>query len=160
MVNAAKTLALLPIGHALTAEEIPLVGNVDVRIADKGGVAAVRVPIGTDKYVPKQAMEVEKDGDADRLARCLTNLPGKQAAAHITIESLGWGTSSLERILDTGLSLEACRRADRGAQWAYDIIPGLPGAAEGQSFLHEAHPDRYYSLTSKPKHAILRKHGV
>ena len=48
---------------------------------------------------------VVKDGDADRLARC-----------PIAIESLGQKTSYLERALDTGLSLEACRRADNGVK--------------------------------------------
>ena len=31
----------------------------------------VGVPIGTDKYVLDRAMEVVRDGGADRLARCL-----------------------------------------------------------------------------------------
>ena len=60
-----------------------------------------------------------KDRGADRLACCLANMPDMQAAALIVIESLGQ-TSHLERALDTGLSLEACRRADNGAQWAYE----------------------------------------
>ena len=34
----------------------------------------------------------------------------------IAVESLGQRTSYLERALDPGLSLEACRRADNGAQ--------------------------------------------
>ena len=57
-------------------------------------------------------------------------MPDKQAAALKAIESLGQRTSYLERALDTGLSLEACRKADSGAQWAYRNIPELPGAAE------------------------------
>ena len=59
-------------------------------------------------------MKVVRDGGADRLARCLANMPEKQAAALIAIEFLGQRTSYLRRTLDTGLSLEACRRADNG----------------------------------------------
>ena len=73
----------------------------------------VGVPIGTNEYVLDRAMEVVRHGGANRLARCLANMPDKQAAALIAIESLG--TSYLERALDMRLSLNACRRADNGA---------------------------------------------
>ena len=65
----------------------------------------VGVPIGTDEHVLKRASEVVRDGGADRLARCLANMPDKQAAPLIAIESLGQRTSYLERAPDTGLSL-------------------------------------------------------
>ena len=78
----------------------------------------VGVPIGTELYVRGRAMEVVRDGGADYLARCLAKMPDKQAAALITFESLGQQTSHLERALDPGLSLEAYKRADNGAQWA------------------------------------------
>ena len=42
-----------------------------VRIVDEGGVTMVGVPIGTDEYVLERALEVVRDGGADRLARCL-----------------------------------------------------------------------------------------
>ena len=61
-------------------------------------------------------MEVVRDGGTDHLARCLANMPDKQAPALITVESLGQRTSYLERALDPELSLEACKRADDGAQ--------------------------------------------
>ena len=64
----------------------------------------------------ERATKVVKDGGADRLARCLANMPDKQAATLIAIESLERRTSYLQRTLDTGLFLEACRRADNGAQ--------------------------------------------
>ena len=48
----------------------------------------VDVPIGTNEYVVRRAMEVVRDGGADRLARCLANIPDKQAAAFIAIKSL------------------------------------------------------------------------
>ena len=65
-------------------------------------------------------MEVVRDGGADRLTRCLANMPDKQAVVVIAIASLGQSTSYLERALDTGLSLTTCRRAGNGAEWAYE----------------------------------------
>ena len=50
----------------------------------------------TDKYVLERAMEVVKDGGADHLARCLGNMPDKQAAPLIAIEPLEQRTNFLE----------------------------------------------------------------
>ena len=61
-------------------------------------------------------------------------------------ESLEQRTSFLERALDAGLSLEECRRAGNGAQWAYEKILDLPGAAEPQSFVQEGCPDNQLAL--------------
>ena len=106
----------------------------------------VGVPIGTDEYVLDRAMEVVRDEGTDRLVRCLANMPDKHAAALIAIESLGQMTSYLERTLDTRLSLEACRRADNGAQWAYEKILELPGAEEAPSFFQEGRPGNQLTL--------------
>ena len=101
----------------------------------------VGVPIGTDENVLERALEVVRDGGADYLARCLGNMPDKQTSAIIAIASLGQRTSYLERALDTGLSLESCRRADNGAQWAYEEII-IPRAAGAQSFFQEEYPGK------------------
>ena len=61
VVNPAKTVALPPEGHASTAEEISLLNSVGVRIVSEGGVTVVGVPIGTDEYAVKRAMEVMRD---------------------------------------------------------------------------------------------------
>ena len=106
----------------------------------------VGVPIGTDEYVLDRAMEVVRDRRTDRLARCLANIPDKQVAALIAIESLGQRTSYLERALDTRLSLEACRRADNGPQWAYEKILELPGAEEAPLFFQEGCPGDQLTL--------------
>ena len=106
VVNPAKTVALPPKGHAPTAEEISLLESVDVSIAGEGGATVVGAPIGTHEYVLDRAMGVVRDGGADRLARCLANMPDKQAAALIAIESLGQRTSDVESALDTRLSHE------------------------------------------------------
>ena len=95
----------------------------------------------------ERALEGGRDGVADGLARCLTNLPDKQAAALIAIESLEQSTSYPERVLDTGLPLDACRRADNGAQWADRKILELPGAPEAQSFFQEGCPGNQLTLT-------------
>ena len=93
-------------------------------------------------YVRGRAMEVVRGGGADHLARCLANIPDKQAAALITVESLGLRTSYLERALDPRLSLEACKKGDNGAQWAYKKPSkfrerrrhnSFPGGVPGQS---------------------------
>ena len=86
-------------------------------------------------------MKVLRGGSADCLARCLANMPDKQAAVPIAMEYLGQRTSYLERDLDPGPSFEACRRADIGAQWAYEKIFELPGAAEAQPLFQEGCPD-------------------
>ena len=93
MVNAAKTVALPPKGHSPTVEKISLLESIEVLIADKEGVTVVGVPIGTEEYVLGRAMEVVRDGGADHLASSLANMPDKQAAALITVESLGQRTS-------------------------------------------------------------------
>ena len=61
VVNPAKTVALPPKGHTMTAEEISLLESVDVSITGEGGATVVGVPIGTDEYVLDRAMEVVRD---------------------------------------------------------------------------------------------------
>ncbi|CAN0515098.1 unnamed protein product, partial [Laminaria digitata] len=99
VVTPAKTVALPPKGHAPTAEKTSLLESVDVRVSDEGRVTVVSVPIGTEQYVRGRALEVIGDGGADHLTRCLTNMLDKQAAALISVESLGQRTSFLERAL-------------------------------------------------------------
>ena len=148
VVNPTKTIARPPKGYAPTAEGISLllIESVDVRIAVEGGVTGVGVPIGTDEFVLDRAKEVVRDERADRLARCLASMPDKQAATLITNKSLGQRTSCLERALDTGISLETCRRAENGAQWAYENILELHRAAEAQSFFQEGCPANQLTL--------------
>ena len=104
------------------------------------------VPIDMDEHVLDRAMEIVRDGRADRVACCLASMPNTQAAALIAIESLGQRTSYLEKALDTGLSLEECRRADNGAQWAYENILEIPRAAEAQLFFQERCPGNQLAL--------------
>ena len=73
-------------------------------------------------------------------------MPDEQAAALIVTQSLGERTGCFERALDTELSLESCRRANNGAQWACKKILELPGAAEAQSFFQEGGGDDRLTL--------------
>ena len=102
VINTANTVTLPPKGHAPAAEESSLLESVDVRIVGEGGVTVVGVPIGTDEYVLKRALEVVRDWGVERLVRFLANVPNKQAAALLAIETLGQRTSCLDRALDTG----------------------------------------------------------
>ena len=122
----------------------------------------VGVPIGTDEYVLDRAMVVVRDWGADRRARCLANMPDKQAVTVIAIESLGQRTSYLERALDTKLSLQACRRTDNGAQWAYEKILELPGAEEAPSFIQEGCPGNQLTEPSpaSPSTTLYRSRTV
>ena len=97
VVNNAKTVAFPPKGHAPTAEEISLLQSVDVRIVDEGEITVVGVPIGRDEYMLERALEIVRDGGADRLSCCFANVPDKQAAALIAIKSLGQRASPRSR---------------------------------------------------------------
>lgn len=119
VINPAKIVALPPKGHAPTTEESSLLESVDVDIADEVGTAVVGVLTGTYEYALGRLIEVVKDRRANRLARWLANMPNKEAAAVILIESLGQRTGYLGRALGIGLSLCVCGRADNRAQWAH-----------------------------------------
>ena len=69
-MNARKTVALPPKENEHThAGIVPLLGDVDVHVADKGGVEVVGVPIGTDAYAMESAMEIIENCGAEQLAR-------------------------------------------------------------------------------------------
>ena len=139
VVNTSKTVAVPPKGHAPTAEEMLLVESVDARVVDEELLTVVGVPIGTHEYVFERAREILKEGDKDHFARCLAKMPDKQATALIVIESLGQRTGYLGRALDTELFLEACRRANNGAEWAYEKVIELQAQRRpGRSFGRDA----------------------
>lgn len=105
-------------GHVPTAEEASLLASIDVRIADEGGGALVGVPIGIEEHDEEHAVGAVRDIDADCLARCLAGMINKQPVALIATESFAQNYSSyLERVMDAGTFLQACQRADNGAQW-------------------------------------------
>ena len=124
VVNTATTVALPLKGHAPTVEEISLLESVDIRIVGEGEVTVVGVPIGTGEYVLDRALEVVRDIGADRLARCLANIPDKQAAVLIAIESLGQRTSYLEGSEHGALP----RSMQKGRQWGAVSVRKNPRA--------------------------------
>ena len=79
-MKTSKAIALPPKGHITTPKEIARLGGIDVHIGDRGGVNVVGVPIGTDAYAMKSAMETVKNGGAEQLARILPHVPHKQSA--------------------------------------------------------------------------------
>ena len=79
-LTPSKTVALPPKEHVPTLEEVALLEGVDVRIAERGGVKVVGVPIGTDEYAIEGAMEVAENDGAGQLVRMLLHMPDKQSA--------------------------------------------------------------------------------
>ena len=61
------------------------------------------VPIvGSDKRVLGRAMEIVRDAGAERLARCLVNIPAKQVAALIAMNPWGRGQVSSKGLWTQG----------------------------------------------------------
>lgn len=88
--------------HAPTKEETSLFESFDVCIAEEGGAPVVAVPIGSVEYVVERAVGAGvRDGGDDRFARCLVDMPEKQAAALIAIGSLGQ-KEKLRRLAGSG----------------------------------------------------------
>ncbi|CAN0589030.1 unnamed protein product, partial [Laminaria digitata] len=66
------------------------------RVAERGGLKVVGVPIGTDAYAMESAMEIVKNGDAEQLARMLPHMPDKQSANPIATGSMVQRTAYIE----------------------------------------------------------------
>ena len=86
VANPAKTVALPPKGRATSTEEVSLSGSIDAHTVKEGEVTVVGIPSGVEDYMLERAMEVTKDGCADRFARCLTHTPDIPAATLVTID--------------------------------------------------------------------------
>lgn len=101
----------------------------------------VNIPYCTEEHAVERAVEAVKDGSADSLAYCLAGMPDKQLATLIATECLGTeDTAYLQLAMDTGTSLQTCRRADNGAQWAYERIFEVSGARRGTAVLRGGMP--------------------
>ena len=64
-INPSKTVALPPKGHVPTLEQTALLEGIGVRIAERGGVKVVGVPVGTDEYAMESALEIVQNGGAE-----------------------------------------------------------------------------------------------
>lgn len=96
--------------HIFTPEKIGLLGGIDVRIADRGRVIVVGVPIGTDSPAMESAMKNVKYGGAEQLGRMLARMSDKQSANLIAIGSMVQRIAYIERVVDPEVSLRACQR--------------------------------------------------
>ena len=77
------------------------------RIAERGEVKVVGVPIGTDAYVMESVMETVENGGAEQLARMPPWMPDKQSAKRIATGSMVQQTAYyiVERVMNPELSL-------------------------------------------------------
>ena len=62
-----------------TLEEVSLLAEVGVRIADKGGIEVVGVPVSTDEFAIESATGIVREREAEQLARMVPRMPEKQA---------------------------------------------------------------------------------
>ena len=137
-INPNKTLALPPKGHVPTLDE--LLEGIDVRITERGGVKVVGVPIGTGAYARESAMAIVENGGAEQPARILPRMPDKQSTNLIATGPMVQRTSCIERVIDPGLSLPACQKADNSAMWMLENLLALPSTAEESSFFEGGCP--------------------
>ena len=87
-INPSKTAALPPKGHVPTPEQIDLLEGIGVRIAERGGMKVVGVPVDTDEHAMESVMEIVRNGGAEQLARMLPRMPDKQAANLVATGSM------------------------------------------------------------------------
>ena len=158
-MNPSKTVALPRKGHVPTLEEIALLGSDDVRIAERGGVKVVGVPIGTDAYAMESAMEIVKNVGAEQLARMLPHMPDKQSANLIATGSMVQRTAYIERVMDPELSRPACRRANNSAMWTLENLLDLSGTRRIE-YLRGRVPGESIDAAATPTHAGEPVHGV
>ena len=118
-------VVLPPKGHVPTLDEIALLKGIDVRIAERGGVKVVGVPIGTGAYARESAMAIVENGGAEQPARILPRMPDKQSTNLIATGPMVQRTSCIERVIDPGLSLPACQKADNSAMWKLEKLLNL-----------------------------------
>ena len=87
-MNPSRTVALPPKGHVPTPEEIALLVDIGVRIAEGGGVKVVGVSIDNDTFAVNSALEIVRDEGAEELARILPRMPDKQSANLIATSAM------------------------------------------------------------------------
>ena len=110
-------------------KKIALLEGVDVRIAERGGLKVVGVPIGADAYAMESAMEIVENGGVEQLARMLLHMPYKQSANLIATGSMEQRTVYIERVMDPELSLPACQKEDNSTMWMLENLLDISGAA-------------------------------
>ena len=79
-VNVAKTVALLPSGHAPTAVKTTLYANVWGECCSYKRKGGVGVPVGSDYFIKHKAREEITRRGVNHLARLHDRMPDKQTA--------------------------------------------------------------------------------
>ena len=158
-INPSKTAALPPKGHVPTPEQIDLLEGIGVRIAERGGMKVVGVPVDTDEHAMESVMEIVRNGGAEQLARMLPRMPDKQAANLIATCSMVQRTANIERVMDPELSLPECLRADGNAMWMLEKLLDLPRDNRRNVVLRERVPNESVGLAALPTAAGKTDHG-
>ena len=89
----------------------------------------MRVPVGSGTFIERHALNVVREGVAERLARLLAHMPNKHGAQLIVIRAATHKTTSFERGMYTRLSKAVCERVDRGRLWTLEQILELSNVA-------------------------------
>ena len=64
-IDPSKAVALPPKGQVSMPEKIALLEDIGVRIAERGGVQVVGVPVGTDEFTRESVTEIFQNGGAE-----------------------------------------------------------------------------------------------
>ena len=147
-----------PKGQVPTLDTIALLESVDVRIAERGGVKVVVVPIGTDAHAMESAMEVVKNGGAEQLARMLPHMPDEQSANLVATGSMVQRTTGIERVMDPELSLPACQKAGNSPMWMLESLLDL-GDSRRIVVLRGRVPYEWIDAAAPPTRAGGAVHG-
>ena len=143
-INPSKTVALPPKGHVLALEGIALLEGIGVRIAERGGVKVVGVPVGTDEYARESAMEIVRNeatrADVAAHARQAISQPDHHRLYMVQ------RISYLERVMDHNCTLDACQTGDGNALWMLEKMLDLPGAAVESPFSADGCPANQLTL--------------
>lgn len=134
---------------------------MDVRIAERGGVKVVGMPIGTDEYAMESAMEIVENGRAGQLARIPPRRSDKHSANLISTGSMGQRTThDIERGMDPELSPPTCQKADNCAMLMLENLLHLPGTAEESAFFEDGCPTSLLALLPHQRAQVsLSVHG-
>ena len=73
-----------------------LLAGVGVCVANADGAVMIRVPVGSDTFVKRHAIDTVRVDKAKLLARLLTHIPGNQRTVLIGTRSATYATVYLE----------------------------------------------------------------
>ena len=112
--------------------------------------------IDVDVFAVNSAVEIGRDGGADKLAGILPRTPDKPSANLIATTSIVRRASCIKRVMAPKLSLPACRRADTNKNWMLERLLELPGTAGESSFFEDGCPAKLLGLQSRFEDKLLK----